>query len=831
MSTDPKTPMMSQWFDCKEKAKDALLFFRLGDFYEAFYEDAEILSKELELTLTKRQEIPMAGVPHFTIDTQIDKLISRGFKVAIAEQIEDPKTTKGLVKRDVVKIVSPGALIESSLLLDHSNNFIVSLSQVGTLFGLAALDLSTAEFITTEYEKESDLMNELFRLRPKEIIVSKRFFSKHPPFFEELKNSFNPLINTKEDWHFEHQVATDVLQKHFEIFQLSGFGLEGKVASINASGALIQYLKQELCQNLSHVKSITPYFPQEFMQIDRNTLRHLELTEGLFGKKNTLLKTLDFTETPMGARLLASWIKQPLLSKETISKRQDAIEEFLKEGHLKSFRELLDGVRDLQRLISKVVSQTANPKDLVALKDSLERLPFIINHLKEFKSELIRFLTQSITPLPHLTKILREALVDEPPLRITDGGVIREGFSEELDSLRNLEKEGQTFLLDYQENLRQQTGIKTLKVNFTRAFGYYIEVSKGQSHLMPASFQRRQTLVNAERFISPELKIHENKLYSAEEKISAIEKELFSSLKEKTALYEEPIKKTAKALAELDVLQSLSFAAKEYNYSRPLIDDSLDLIIEEGRHPVIELVSREPFVSNNTDLNEKNRLMMITGPNMAGKSTYIRQVALIVLLAQIGSFVPAKRAKLGILDKLFTRIGASDDLSRGQSTFMVEMMETANILNNASDRSLVILDEIGRGTSTYDGISIAWSVAEYLLTTQGKQAKTLFATHYFELTQLAETLEGAKNYKVAIQETEQTILFLRKIIPGDTDKSYGIHVAKLAGIPIDVLSRSQEILSHLEETYLKKNLFQPTKLKRKIKPFSPQKEVQLTLFN
>ncbi len=831
MNTDSRTPMMSQWFACKEKGKDALLFFRMGDFYEAFYEDAEILSKELELTLTKRQEIPMAGVPWHTIETHIDRLLSRGYKVAIAEQMEDPKLAKGLVKRDIVKVVSPGAHLESTLLLDSVNNFIGSLAQVGSLYGFSYLDLSTGEFFTTECDSESDLLNEIFRVHPKEILCSKRFFLKHKHFFEELKNSFSPLINTKEDWHFEHQVATDVLRKHFQVFTLNGFGLEGKVTSINSCGALIQYLKEELCQTLESVKTITPYFPQEHMQIDRNTLRNLELTEGLFLKRNTLLKTIDFTKTAMGARLLATWIKQPLLSEEKISKRQDAIEDFLKNQHFKSFRELLDGVRDLQRLISRVVTLVANPRDLSALRDSLNRLPFIINHLNTFGGDYLLSIARNITPLPELLKTLTEALADDPPLRLTDGNVIREGFSEELDSLKNLEKDSTTYLNNYQESLRQQTGIKTLKVNFTRAFGYYIEVSKGQSHLMPETFQRRQTLVNAERFISPELKVHENKIFSAEEKIGSLEREIFLMLKQKTALYEESIRKTAQALAELDVLQSLAFAAQQYNYCRPLIDQSFDLIIEGGRHPIIESVSNEPFIPNNTNLNESNRLMMITGPNMAGKSTYIRQVALIAILAHMGSFIPAKSAKIGLLDKVFTRIGASDDLSKGQSTFMVEMMETANILNNATNRSLVILDEIGRGTSTYDGISIAWSVAEYLLATFGKQAKTLFATHYFELTKLAETMPGALNYTVAVQETANDVIFLRKIIPGDTDKSYGIHVAKLAGLPPDVLGRAQEILSHLEETYFKKNGFQPTKLKRKIKPVLEQKEIQLTLFN
>jgi DNA mismatch repair protein MutS len=832
------SPMMLQWEACKQAAGSAVLLFRMGDFYEAFHDDAVIISRELELTLTKRQSIPMAGMPYHSSESYIDRMVSKGYRVAIAEQTEDPKKAKGLVKREVVRVVTPGTVITSSLLSEKSNNYFAAIARVGSFYGLAVLDLTTADFRVSEFENEQDLLNEIFRLHPSEFLVSQKFFNKHTALISEIKQAYHCLVNSHDDWCFEHQFAHDFLISHLKVHSLDGFGLKGLVSSINAAGALLNYLNEVLCLSIEHVQTINTYSTNQFMSIDRTTQRNLELTEPLHegSRKHTLLGLLDKTKTPMGGRLLRHWIKQPLLSVLDIKKRQDAIQVLLRHPTmLEQLNFLLNDVRDIERLMIRISSGYASPRDLVALRTSFEPIERIKNLLKTLSgSELIEREERKLDSLPAMTTLIAHAIVDEPPLRITDGRIFRDGYHKELDELRSISRNSQSWLADYQIKLREDTGLKTIKVGYNRQSGYYIEVSKGQSERMPESFQRRQTLTNAERYITPELKDYESKVLTAEDRIAAIENELFTAIRLAIAEYSQQVMSIAQALAKLDCLRSLAEVARAYNYTRPIVDESSVLHISEGRHPVIEAANQsEKFIPNDTLLDgELNRLFIITGPNMAGKSTYIRQVALIALMAQMGSFVPAKSAHVGVVDKIFTRIGASDDLSRGQSTFMVEMTETANILNNATSRSLVILDEIGRGTSTYDGISIAWAVAEQLLLAEGRMAKTLFATHYWELTKLEGKIPGAVNYNVAVQENADNIIFLRKIVRGGTDKSYGIHVARLAGLPGAVITRAREILLHLEENSNRQYAFEPSKPKRAVqaKLKANPTEIQLSFF-
>jgi len=831
------SPMMAQWHACKQIAKDAVLFFRMGDFYEAFYEDAILLAKELDLTLTKRQDIPMSGIPFHTSEIYIDKLVAKGFRVAIAEQIEDPKKAKGLVKREIVRMVTPGTLINSNLLSEKNNNFFASLIQVGQVIGLAFLDLTTGEFWVTEFTHQRDLLNELYRLHPAEFLCSQKFKTKYADLFEEIQQAYPFLVNTQADWHFEHQIAHDFLVQHFRVYNLEGFGLQGMSAAINAAGALLRYLQDVLCLPIHQIQTIQAYSTFQFMALDRMTQRNLELTTSLQdgSRKNTLLEILDQTQTPMGARLLNQWIKQPLLSTRDIQLRQEAIQCFLDhEDCLKALREKLAEVKDIERLMMKISAGYATPRDLMALHRSFAPIGILSTLLAHLSSTWIHHETQKLDPLPEMNQRIAQAIVDEPPLRIGEGKIFKDGFHRELDELREISRDSKAWIARYQSELREQTGIKTLKVGFNKMFGYYIEVSRGQTNRMPNTFLRRQTLVNAERYISPALKEYESKVLTAEERIQSIESELFQELRQEIGQYAKAVMSVAQAIARIDCISTFAEVAKQNHYSRPTIDESNSLHIEDGRHPVIEQAcKKEKFVPNDTYLNDQDqRLLLITGPNMAGKSTYLRQVALIVIMAQIGSFVPAKKVHMGIIDKVFTRIGASDDLSRGQSTFMVEMTETANILNNVTSRSLVILDEIGRGTSTYDGISIAWSVAEYLLITEQRMAKTLFATHYWELTKLEDKIPGAVNYNVAVHEAEDHITFLRKIVKGGTDKSYGIHVARLAGMPVTVIQRSKEILEHLEENANRKIAFEPSRIKRppSLKLKTVPSNFQLSLF-
>ncbi len=783
------TPMMLQWEACKEKAPEALLFFRLGDFYEAFHSDAERISKALNLTLTARQGIPMCGVPFHAAENYIDKLLSRGFKVAIAEQTEDPKATKGLVRREITRIVTPGTVVTSQLLSDKKNNFFASIAQLGAVFGVSVLDLTTGEFRAVEFEKEADLLDELVRLRPAELLVSEQF-----PFFKELSYSF-PFIVTERK-RIEPEKAFDVLRAQVKIDHVQHLA-----AALQAAGTLLHYLKEELQTPTQHIVSIQTEALSDYMAIDRATLRNLELIEPMSEATApyTLMNLLDETKTAMGARLLAQWIQHPLMSVQKIERRQEAVALFLgdKMG-AKRLREILEPIRDLERLIMKVSARYATPRDLLGLGISLAQ----IDPFREALAGRIPFPPFQATPL---AAHLQRALNDSPPIRVGEGDIFKDGYHPELDALRFASRESVAWMTRYQNQLREETGIKTLKVGYTKAFGYYIEVSHAQSGKIPATFSRRQTLVNGERFITEELKAFEHKVLTAEERSKGLEAELFEQLRIQIAGEAPSIRAVAKAIAAIDVLLAFAKIAHDKNYVRPTVDESGRFEVVDGRHPSIEkAIGAASFIPNDTTLNAEQQLMLITGPNMAGKSTYIRQVALIAILAQIGSYVPAKKAHIGLIDQVFSRIGASDDLARGQSTFMVEMSETAHILNHATSRSLVLLDEIGRGTSTYDGISIAWAVAEYLLTTEGKQAKTLFATHYWELTRLEEEFPHAQNFQIAVQEVPSGIVFLRKILRGGTDRSYGIHVAKLAGLPVKAVQRAEAMLAELEAKAPKK---------------------------
>lgn len=831
------SPMMIQWRACKQAAGSALLLFRMGDFYEAFYEDAILLSKEAEVTLTSRQGIPMSGIPWHTSDGYVDKLIGKGLRVAIAEQTEDPKQAKGIVKREVVRVVTPGTLINSALLSDKNNNFFASLAAIGDRFGFAFLDVTTGEFRAVEFEREQELLNDVYRVRPAEMLISKKLMEKFPTLIEEMQKNAPFLLNIEEEWRFGSEITHGKLISHFKVHTLDGFGLKDMKAAATAAGAILGYIEESLCLSIEHIADISTYTTTSYMAIDRTTQRNLELTEPLQGSSgnNTLLSTIDRTLTPMGARLLKQWLRQPLLSVQDIQARQAAVKAFVIQSYqLERLRLFLENVKDLERLAMRISSACANPRDLIALKNSLEPIPQIKALIQAVQGDALLLQSEEakLKPLPEVTQLIAQAIVEAPPFRTNEGAIFRSGFNKELDELREISHDSKSWIANYQATLRDESGIKTLKVGFTRMFGYYIEVSKGQSLNVPAHFQRRQTLVNGERYITPELKEYEAKVLTAEEKIIAIESLLFTQLREEISRHATDIVHMAQAVALIDAIQSLAFVAKQKDYCCPEIDESYVLKIDGGKHPVIEALHiGEAFVPNDVELDDdKRRLLLITGPNMAGKSTYIRQVALLVIMAQIGSFIPASRARIGIIDKVFTRIGASDDLSRGQSTFMVEMTETANILNNATSRSLVLLDEIGRGTSTYDGISIAWAVAEHLLTTEGKMAKTLFATHYWELTKLEEKIPGALNYTVAVHESEDKIVFLRKIIKGGTDKSYGIHVGRLAGLPSVVVNRAKEILLHLEENSNRKNAFEPPKKKKEVKPKRPSQEMQLTFF-
>lgn len=802
------TPLMKQYRDIKRQHLDAILLFRMGDFYEMFDQDALTASKVLEITLTARNkskgiETPLCGFPYHAAEGYIAKLIRRGFKVAVCEQVEDPKLAKGIVKREVIRVVTPGTVLDSNLLDAKDNNYLASLYPSKNGFGLAFLDISTSDFFMAETagaDNLAELDTILSRFTPREILIPKG--QQIDATLSGLLKQYTQAINTCDDWTFDRATALRALLDHFKVISLEGFGCNGMKDGISAAGAALRYIEETQKTSLANIRRIKPFHVQEYMVLDATCQRNLELVKNSFdnSSKGTLLSVLDSTITSMGARKLREWLLNPLMDAREIEQRLAAVGEF-KEGHQlrADLRTTLNSVYDLERLISRVSLAAANARDLLALKQSFTVLPRVKELLAKCDSRLVFDMLAGWDDLQDVFQLLDKAVHDDPPYTLREGRLIKKGFNQDLDELRAISTEGKGFIAGIELRERERTGINSLKVSYNRVFGYYIEVTKTNLANVPQDFIRKQTLANAERFITPELKEYEEKVLGAEEKILDLECRLFQQVRETLSAETVRIQDMARKLAVLDCLASLAEAAAKNSYNRPVILDSDTLRIVEGRHPVIEqLALDERFIPNDTLLDcEENQLLIITGPNMAGKSTYMRQVALITLMAQMGGFVPAKEAQIGLVDRIFTRVGASDFLSRGQSTFMVEMNETANILNNATDRSLIILDEIGRGTSTFDGISIAWAVAEFIHTKL--RSRTLFATHYHELTELALTMDRVKNYTVAIKEWNDQIIFLRRVIEGGADKSYGIQVARLAGLPQVVIQRAKEVLANLEK--------------------------------
>jgi DNA mismatch repair protein MutS len=820
--TEPSTPLMRQYAAIKKDHPTALLFFRLGDFYELFFDDAVLASRELQITLTSRNKekgiaVPMCGVPHHAAEGYISKLIRKGFKVAICEQMENAGLAKKLVRREVTRVVTPGTAADSSL-GSEENNFLAAVAQIGDQVGFAALDLSTGEFRATEFSGEDAgkrIEEELQQLRPKELL-----YGSAAPLFEEQRSrgdgrhrpSGRPASGNAafaetplDDWVFAPDHAIPLLENHFGVLSLEGFGLAGKPAAASAAGAILYYVRSTQRGTLDHVDRVGFYERQNHLVLDAVTVRNLELIEPLFAGTDagvTLFRSIDATVTPMGKRLLRSWMLRPSIEITEINARLDAVESQVNETvSREELRRTLDGILDLERLLSRVTLETANPRDVLALAASLRKIPGLRVALARFATERLKTLHESLDELGDLRERIDRTIVPEPPLSLADGGAIQSGVDKELDELRDLSRNSKQFLAQIEQRERQRTGINSLKVKFNSVFGYYLEVSKPNLHLAPQDYERKQTLVNAERFTTPELKEYESKILDAQEKIVEIERRLFAELRSAIAGEARRIRQTALALAEVDVLSALAHVAALRNYCRPKFDQTGDIEIIGGRHPVIEQQEmaggNERFVPNDLYLNSTTHtVLVLTGPNMGGKSTYLRQAALVVIMAQMGSFVPAASARLGVVDRVFTRIGASDNLARGRSTFMVEMTETAAILHTATPRSLILLDEVGRGTATYDGLAIAWAAVEYIHARM--QAKTLFATHYFELTELAERLSRVKNYHVSVKETAGGIVFLKKVEPGAADRSYGIEVAKLAGLPNEVIERAREVLAEHE---------------------------------
>jgi DNA mismatch repair protein MutS len=799
------TPMMVQYHRIKREYQDALLFFRLGDFYEMFFEDAKIAAPVLEIALTSRQKVPMCGVPYHAAHTYLVKLLRKGFKVAICEQVEDAKLARGVVKRDVVKVLTPGTAVELELEEEKENTYIASLVMAGDDWGLALIDLASGEMKTSQGEMGGRLSDELFKIFPKEIIYPETQSDEVEKIM--VRAGVNHITKSpQEDWLFDHTQAKNLLLDHFQAKSLEGFGLDGRFLAVSASGALLFYLKNLRKDSLALVHGISFTQSSEHMVLDATSIKNLELTKNLRDGRvrESLLDIIDFTVTSMGGRLLRYWLLHPLLNGEEIELRLESVEEFLSKSiERQELATELKSIFDLERLTGKISLAVANAKDLVALKRSLFPLPRIQSLLQSFSAERIAKIHADWDNAEDIEKLIEDAILEEPSFLLTEGGIIKQGYHRELDGLREISHSGKSFIAQMESKEKERTGIPSLKIRYNKVFGYYIDVTKPNLHLVPPDYIRKQTLVNSERFITPELKEYEEKVLNAEQKIGELEYDLFLEVREKISRQKERLQKIASSLAVLDVLSALAELASQRRYSRPNVHQDDRIKIVEGRHPVIEVTNQEPFIPNDTYLDtEKEQILIVTGPNMGGKSTYLRQVALICILAQMGSFVPASQAQIGLIDRVFTRIGAMDFLSVGQSTFMVEMLETANILNNATQNSLILLDEIGRGTSTFDGISIAWAVAEYLHNKEGVRAKTLFATHYHELTELELTLERIKNYHVSVKERKENIIFLRKIVAGASDKSYGIHVARLAGIPLPVIERAKEILFNLEKQEL-----------------------------
>ncbi len=831
------SPMMQHYLETKKQYKDCVLFYRLGDFYEMFFEDAEIVSRELELTLTgkdcgQEKRAPMSGIPYHAADSYIAKLIEKGYKVAICEQVEDPKQAKGIVKREVIRVVTPGTVIESNLLEEKKNNYIMAIYKSGLYFGISVCDISTGEFLATqivEHNNFARLLDEISRYSPAEIIVSDMMFNSKTEI-EKIKERFETYISKESEESFDGEY--ELLSGMYNIIDDKNEkikNLSDKKLAIYAINALLKYLEDTQKTSLDHINTIKIYNTTRYMALDINARRNLEITEKMRdkSKKGTLLWVLDKTSTSMGGRLLRRWLNDPLIDRKEINDRLDAVEELKDSIILRGdVVEALKKVYDIERLAGKISYGNANGRDMISLKNSVKQLPEIKKVLSTTGAGLLKEIYENIDTLDDIYEIIEKSIVDEPPIGVKDGGIIKIGYDPEIDKLKLATTEGKKWILELEAKEREQTGIKGLKVGFNKVFGYFIEVTKSNLSMVPDRYVRKQTLTNCERYITEELKNLENQILGAEERVVTLEYNAFCEIRSSIEKQIQRIQKTATLVSTLDVLVSFATVAEDMNYVKPEVDNGGVIDIKEGRHPVIEkMISNSNFVPNDTYLDEEgNRLAIITGPNMAGKSTYMRQVALITLMAQVGSFVPASYAKIGVVDKIFTRVGASDDLSMGQSTFMVEMMEVATILKEATKNSLVILDEIGRGTSTYDGLSIAWAVAEFIADKEKCGAKTLFATHYHELTELENKVEGVKNYSIAVKEKGEDIIFLRKIVDGGTDESYGVHVARLAGVPQFVTKKANEILQSLE----RRNV-----LNNKIIEQTPKKEFadQIDMYN
>ena len=804
------SPMMQKYLETKQKYNDCILFYRLGDFYEMFFDDAITASRELEITLTGKdcgqaERAPMAGIPHHAAENYASRLIEKGYKVAICEQLEDPKTAKGIVERGVIRILTPGTIVESNLLEEKKNNYIMCICKSGIYFGISVCDISTGEFYSAEIKDENNfaiLLDEIARFSPSEIIANSNIFECQEEI-DKIRERFSIYMSRFSDKFFTDEIGDlqldyNVIENKKEVVNLKERSLA--VKSINA---LLEYLNETQMTSLEHINTIIIYSLSKYMSLDINARRNLEITEKMRdkSKKGTLLWVLDKTSTSMGGRLLRRWLNDPLLDANEIKERLDAVQELKDNMMLRGeLTENLKKVYDIERLAGKMAYGNANARDMITLKNSIQKLPQVKQVLAQCNSYKLKDIFENLDELKDIFELIEKSIMEDPPMTIKDGGIIKLGYNEEIDKLKTATTEGKNWIVKLEAEEKEKTGIKTLKVGFNKVFGYYIEVSKSFVSQVPERFIRKQTLTTGERYITEELKTLENQILGAEEKVVNLEYEAFIEIRTKIARNIKRLQKTANAVSTLDVLTSFAQVAEDFNYCKPEINENGVIEIQEGRHPVIEkMLGIGKFVPNDTNLDEnENRLAIITGPNMAGKSTYMRQVALITLMAQVGSFVPATQANIGIVDKIFTRVGASDDLSMGQSTFMVEMMEVATILKEATQNSLVILDEIGRGTSTYDGLSIAWAVAEYIADKEKCGAKTLFATHYHELIELADKQEGIKNYSIAVKEKGEDIIFLRKIVEGGTDESYGIHVARLAGVPKIVTKRANEILSSLE---------------------------------
>ena len=819
--------MMVHYCQTKCAYKDSILFYRLGDFYEMFFEDAKTVSRELELTLTGKdcglsERAPMCGIPYHAAETYINRLIDKGYKVAICEQVEDPKTAKGIVKREVTRVVTPGTNLNMQELDEGKNNYLMAIVCVGDHFGVSTADITTGDCYVTEIDEERKLWDEINKFLPAEIICNDAFLVSGVDV-DDLRNRLHISVFALESWYFGDDLCKQTLLEHFKISSLEGLGLADYDSGVIAAGSLFRYLLDTQKNTMEHMNKIIPYTTDRYMVIDSSSRRNLELVETLREKqkRGSLLWVLDKTKTAMGARMLRSFVEQPLIDADAINERLDAVTELNMQAMLREeAREYLNPVYDLERLVSRISYRSANPRDLLAFKMSLEMIPHIKNLLANFTSPLLVRINEQMDGLEDLYTLLEASITEDPPLAVKEGGIIREGYNEQVDTYRNSKTQGKSWLAQLEAEEKEKTGIRNLKIKYNKVFGYYLEVTNSFKDLVPEYYTRKQTLTNAERYITPKLKELEDMILGAEDKLFALEYDLFCQVREELAAQIPRIQETAKAIAQLDVYASLSVVAQRNNYVRPTVNTKGVIDIKNGRHPVVEkMINNDMFIANDTYLdNGSKRVSVITGPNMAGKSTYMRQTALIVLMAQIGSFVPAEKAKIGVVDRIFTRVGASDDLASGQSTFMVEMTEVANILRNATAKSLLILDEIGRGTSTFDGLSIAWAVIEHISNTKLLGAKTLFATHYHELTELEGKIPGVNNYCIAVKERGDDIVFLRKIVKGGADKSYGIQVAKLAGVPDSVLDRAKELVDELVHTDITSTFKDLAENSRKTKP-------------